>query len=380
MNTKMKNKAIVIGGDHHNTLGVIRSLGEKDIEVYAIVISGKMSHITKSKYILKSWIVDLDEDKIMDILLKEFSNEKYRPIIFPTSDFAVNVIDKNLYILNSKYITSNSNNVENKINNLMNKKIMSKIAKESGFLVPQSWEINLHNIPLKIPSDIVYPCIIKPLNSVIGTKQDIIKCIDLLEVQECLSKLKERYNSVLLQEFITKESEMGIVGCVTLKNKEIIMPGVIKKIREYPLGSGSSSFAKITNDFEYLDEKSVLSFFERINYSGIFDMEFLHANGKTYFLEVNFRNGGNGYASTKAGVNIIYLWYLESSGFDISLMKKKIDKDTKFMMDTRDFRHVLNGDLGLSKWISDLLNTGAFLFINFKDMKPWISKVFKLKK
>ena len=49
---KFEKKTIVIGGNHHNTLGVIRSLGRKGVMPYVILTSGdNNSFVLKSKYI-----------------------------------------------------------------------------------------------------------------------------------------------------------------------------------------------------------------------------------------------------------------------------------------------------------------------------------------
>lgn len=47
-----KKKVIVIGGNHHNTLGVLRSLGEKGVfSELILVTSSKYPYVKYSKYI-----------------------------------------------------------------------------------------------------------------------------------------------------------------------------------------------------------------------------------------------------------------------------------------------------------------------------------------
>ena len=48
----VQNDIVVIGASHHNTLGVIRSLGYKGIMPILLLISpNKKSYVAKSKYI-----------------------------------------------------------------------------------------------------------------------------------------------------------------------------------------------------------------------------------------------------------------------------------------------------------------------------------------
>lgn len=374
MEKKLQNKVIVIGGNHHNGLGVIRSLGERGAKVYLIVNTTSKSFISKSKYIINSWGIE-EEEGILEILLKEFNNEQFKPIIIPTADFAANLIDKNFNKLKEKYILPNAEEKEGQIACLMNKSIMNKIASDSGLKVPKYWSVNLDGEADILPKDMMYPCIVKPLLSVEGKRQDIVICHHKKELISKLKYMSKDYKRVLIQQYIEKKGELGILGCVTQRGKEIIAPGIIKKYREYPLNSGSSSYASVYNNPEdYLEQKPIYNFLKNLRYTGIFDMEFLYDKKDIYFIEINFRNGGNGYSLTKAGINIIYLWCLEAAEIDITSESRVISEKTNFMMDTRDFRHVINGDLSIGKWIRDLLNTKAFLVFNFKDMKPFIFK------
>lgn len=377
MNIRIKNKAIVIGGDHYNTLGVVRSLGEEGVPVYLILISDKRSYVDKSKYIIKTWRINSPEKTIIDILTQNFNNEEYNPVIIPTSDSVMKIIDNNFELLKHKYILPNINNTEDKITYLMNKKIMNDLAFESGLTIPKSWEVSLDNNEIYIPEEIIYPCIVKPLRSIDGNKEDILVCKNELELERGLLNLKQDYYRVLIQEYIDGPDSkvIEIIGCVTINGKEIIIPAIIEKIREYPLMAGSTSYALATIESKYIDNNNIHAFLKRLNYTGIFDLEFKYANGKTYFIEINFRNGAPGYALTKSGINIPYIWYLEAVGQNIDNINKKISGNFNFMMEVRDFRHVLNGDIKIHSWIKNLINTKVFLFFNSKDMKPAISRI-----
>lgn len=374
----IRNKAIVIGADHYNTLGVIRSLGEKGIPVYLILITQNEGFVDKSKYVAQSWSVHSSEKEILEILIRNFNNEEFKPVIIPTSDFAVKTIDENLDILKYKYIIPNIKNTQGKITKLMNKKTMNKIAIESGLTVPKSWEIFL-NTQYRLPDNLTFPCIVKPISSLDGKKEDIVVCKNQLTLENYLFKLRNSYNRMLIQEYVDGEDAImiEIIGCVTL-NGNIIIPAIIEKVREYPLRTGSTSYAKVVKNSLYVDIKKIYSFIKKIGYIGIFDIEMKYSNGKLYFIEINFRNGAPGYALTNVGVNLPYLWYLGAGGLSIDNAKKEIDKDFYLMMELRDIRHVLNGDVKIITWIKDLIRTKSFLFTNLKDMGPVLFKFSKI--
>ena len=87
---RVEEKIIIIGGLHHNTLGVIRSLGEEGIKSnnMIVVLSGKdinkKNIISKSKYTLEENIVYLESDNdIASWLLehkKELNSKRLLPI------------------------------------------------------------------------------------------------------------------------------------------------------------------------------------------------------------------------------------------------------------------------------------------------------------
>ena len=97
------NKVIVIGGFHHNTYGLIRSLGEAGIKSYVILepCHPKMNWLFVSKYIIGNYILSEGEN-LVDYLLTTFSNEKSIASVSFQSNVARNAgdafyIDEQMY-------------------------------------------------------------------------------------------------------------------------------------------------------------------------------------------------------------------------------------------------------------------------------------------
>ena len=94
----MKNKCIVIASEHHNGLGVIRSLGERGIKPIVILVSNpKRSFVSKSKYIEKVFFSDTEHD-IIKILL-DLPVEEKKPVVIACYDNVSSVIDQNRDLL-----------------------------------------------------------------------------------------------------------------------------------------------------------------------------------------------------------------------------------------------------------------------------------------
>ena len=173
---KMNNEIILIGGDHHNTLAMMRLFGKQKINYIVLIHSSKTKNIKEisishSKYSKKMEIVgDSEKDIIKWLLNNKLPNKQ---IIFPTSDLAQYAIDNNYNKLKNSYIIPGFKNNPGKVVKLMNKFEQKKWADENDILMAKSWDLKRINNKFNIPSDIVFPCIIKPCVSAMGNKGDI---------------------------------------------------------------------------------------------------------------------------------------------------------------------------------------------------------------
>ena len=361
---------IIIGDMHHNMLGMLRSLGEKGIYSNLIVYDNINHFVLKSKYIKKYHIVATD-DEVINILLNEFNNEKSKPIIFCTSDNAASVIDLNYNRLIFKYVLPNVDNKQGSLTSIMDKGIMMKYAVEAGFKIPQSLSYNLDKDKIDLER-IKFPCIVKPLKSIYGRKEDFVICRTKNDLSVALEKLKGKVISLQIQEYLIKDYEMSIVGVVTPQTRTVIVPGIIRKIREYPFNLGSSSYSVLKpNIDDYLDLDVVKRFFTIVKYTGLFSIEFISINKQLYFLEINLRNDGNGYVPSKGNCNLPYLYIQDYLGKDISKLNHKINKPIYFMIERGDILYMLKKHLNLFLWIRDLLRVKCFILYNRKDIYPF---------
>ena len=80
---KIENEIIVIGGDHYNALGVIRSLGDCGIKPIFILLTDNNEYMSgHSKYIKKLHILNSKkEQKLDEYLIKNFSKFEHKPIL-----------------------------------------------------------------------------------------------------------------------------------------------------------------------------------------------------------------------------------------------------------------------------------------------------------
>lgn len=306
-------KVIVLGTNYSTTLGVVRALGEQGIksDLFYITTSHQDMKIVSNSIYIENGIEqkERNDEKIILRLCKLYADEKKQYIIIPTSDYTASLIDKNYNRLKNIFLMPNIEGDEpNGIIKLMDKSVQTKIASRCGLLSAKEWSISLEENTIQIPKDIIYPCYVKPLVSVLGTKGEMSCCYNEKELLDKLSILKRTNDkrSVLIQEYLDIEYEYIISGLCA--NQEVFAPALVKKHKVAKRGKGLTVYGEVV-DFKDIKpwKEGFINLLKEFHYTGLFDLEiFKCKNGKIYFNEMNFRASGINYAITRAGVNLPY--------------------------------------------------------------------------
>lgn len=361
----MKNAVIIIGGDHHNTLGVIRSLGEVGISPYVIVINPQnASFVLKSTYIKKGWLIK--SPKTLTCFLKStFRNETEKPVVIACSDEVASELDMNRDSLLEKFIIPCSSLGQGYLTKIMDKSKMLKLAEEKGMRIPKIW---------KNTEQVVFPCFVKPQVSKDGLKEDIEKILTKEQLEDYLQK--PNHEKILIQQFVEKDYEYQIIGCSLNGGEIVAVPGVSIVLRcSERSNTGFLRYLPLKKfSFPYMD--NCRAFLKATGYSGMFSIEFIRdKNGEDYFLEINFRNDGNAICVTAAGVNLPYIWCqynTEKLGQEIHVNKIN---PIYVMPEFNDFLLVLHGKVTLWKWLKDFHKTDCFMEYSKSDKKPFFYRI-----
>lgn len=357
----------ILGGNHHNTLGVIRSLGEKGIRSNVIIqTEDSQSYVSKSCYINRCWIVNKD-DEIIGLLRKEqvrLNEEK--ALVITCSDNLSALIDTYRDELISSYYLPCANE-PGRITHLMDKEVMSQLARNVGFTVPYSVSLNTKD---NYEIDFPMPWIIKPLVSKEGSKKDIER---IYNIDEWVNYCKSHESKVQVQSLIDKKFEYQLIGLSLDSGNEVIIPGVSIVLR--PSKTSNTGFLHYTPlDNSYRQVLKICEQFLRTTcYSGLFSLEFLRGkDGNDYFMEINFRNDGNAICVTASGVNLPYIWYLYSMGADYHNELNKCHVNSVYVMpELADIALIRQKELGLLQWFKDLLRTNRFMEYDKHDKAPF---------
>lgn len=366
------NEVIVLGPDHYNTLGVVRSLGEAGIKPIVVIYSEKSqnSFVLKSKYIKTGTVVEKCDSALMGTLAIKYNDSNNKAILIGTSDHACITIDANLDRLKN-FICASCGNQSNGILFWMDKYRLNEMASRVGLKVPHCQLIkSTEKINI---SDIKLPCIVKPLESALGSKSDIAVCKTRTELDSAYDVFSRQGIDILVQDYIVADYELGLMGCSYYNNNRIYIPDVIYKKR---FSNKSAVFSEIHNSDinpELSDTiQAIVKLINSIKYKGIFDVDLLYSDGHYYFIEVNFRNGAYGYGLTKAGVNFPEIWCKEA--LKNYYLEVKIQKTSYMMSEFSDFKQIRNNGISIRKWWSDFIKSTHMVF-QLKDVAPTVAYI-----
>lgn len=376
----LKNKVILIGGNHHNGLGLARSFGVNGIKPYGVIVGEGAEHgfVRKSKYWAKTWVIKSD-DEIVEFLLNAFQNEKEKPVIIPYSDGAAEEIDLNLDRLKEHFLLPSIGGQQGKIAELMDKQKQVEFAQTYGIPMAKSCVVDLNDI--RLPEDMIYPCIVKPVVSAEGEKSDIRKCDTETQTVAYLQELRQKgYHRFLVQEYLNYDTEYLMVGSISGQNQCWVNS---KKIRVWPVVGGSSSCLQVTNQKNVSDFfESVRYAFQQITYDGFYDVDVLQVNGKLYLNEVNWRNSGTIYSVLGSKVYYPVNWYYwkTKNQSPENFTQSCLDETVYTIDESLDLRHVACGNITLKQWLRDKKKSKAFALWYTPDMRPAIAQYLHLLK
>lgn len=358
------NKVIVIGGTHHNSLGVIRALGERGYEVEFVNFCpvGK-DFVSKSKYVSKYQKINGIDEVFPYLKNRNVSDNK--TVIISCADAVTEHLNLHLSELEDYYYISGVPKQEMMVD-LMDKTTMIEMAAKRGIYAPTVW---------KLPADrenVTFPCITKCYISSHGGKSDIVI---LRSKEELETFLQNNQGELFAQAYINKKEEVQLIGCSLRGGEEVIIPGMSKIIRSQPnTNTGFLEYGPLDPFYKEIAERAKL-YIKDCQYSGLFSFEIMRgSDDKIWFLEINFRNDGNAWCVTKSGINLPVIWVKSCVG---DTYEKEIRVPNKILMmpELQDFKLVLQRKVSLVQWFRDWKRTDFFMEYDKKDKKPFLFAV-----
>lgn len=354
---------VVFGNDHTNTVGVVQSLGLAGYQSVGLIFGHRTGYVSNSIYTTDIICAKDPQACIEKLLNSKYSNNSNIPIV-ACCDIVALTLEKNTQRLKGKFVFEYTKHYT--LEFLAKKENQVEMAIAAGFNVPKTWRpVSLD----KIPEDITFPCLIKPLISCEGAKCDIRVCNNKNELEKNLKTLKVT-KEILLQQYIQRDYEISILGC-GLSNGECIIPAVENKLTLYPKHVGLECLANVQplTDNDILN--SIKNLINKMGYVGLFSVEMMHSktDGKFYFTEINLRNDGAEFFITKYGANLP-LNHVEDL-LRLPITQQREFKPGYYIWDMHHLRSFLSGDISIITWIKEIMKSNGFLMYLKEDKRPF---------
>lgn len=353
---------VVIGGRHHNTLGVVRALGERGFGVDLITIGcSKERYVSSSRYVTRHHALASVKELSSYLLYRKQANDDIKEVVISCADIVTEHLNQFKESLEGRYILPGCEQ-QGEMLHLSQKTTMIDMAAKRGIYAPKVW---------KLPEDknvVMFPCITKSYISSHGGKADVKVIRKQQEFDSFLDACKDE---IFVQPYIEKKEEVQFIGCSLRGGEEVIIPGMTHILRSQPnTNTGFLEYGPIDSFYTETVERSK-QYIKDCGYSGLFSIEFIRSKeDDIYFLEINFRNDGNAWCVTAAGVNLPVIWVKANMGIGYEDEIREV-KSIIVMPEFQDFKLVLQHKVKLFKWIKDVRRTDAFLDWNKKDKKPF---------
>lgn len=367
-----KEKIIIVGNDHANSIGLIHCLGAMGLYVIVVMWGRKTGLVKSSKYV-RELNTAADAKACMQLIAEKYGQLKETIVLFAGCDDAAVAMEECRGLLPKNIVFQQTRGIYS-LKDLDNKNLQVSIAAKSGFNVPKSWEIESKDI---IPSDVVFPCIVKALVAREGSKADLLVCDNEESLKTNIELVLSRNHKVQLQQYINKDFDYDMMGC-RFQNGEIVTV-CLKKLGIYPPKVGLATVSEtIITPVEIL--YAAKKYLEEINYYGIFDFEFMHStdDDKNYFIECNLRNSGSNEFAFKAGINIPYAHYLDMIGEDYKRALGDYHQGQHYIREMQYFKALLKHTIPLKEVIKDLRKSDGCLTYDKRDRLPFYKQFIDL--
>lgn len=375
----MREYIVFVSKDHYNPLGIVRTLGEAGKRPIVIVVKSEPKLVSRSRYVKKKHIVSSPEEGIKLILSEYAKSKTEKSFILTGDDVSVMTLDSHYDELKDYFYFYNAGET-GRIKHFMSKDILCDLAAKHGFNVAKTWKVRTG----EIPEDIEYPIITKAINSYSDEWKGIVSiCRNEDELKKAYKNIKSKY--ILLQKYIQKVDEQSYDGICINKGKDIFY--IMQNNEVYHIPGKYAPFwtSKNVDDKYFTDRASKM--LEEIGFEGIFEFEFMVGkDGKLYFLEINFRNTVNGYATNVMGMPSALLWCEAMQNGKIPENSyKEIPEGFTTIAECFDYDvRVKTGKISKKEWLKQYKKADAKLYRGKHDFIPFLSfmwyKLIKMNK
>jgi predicted ATP-grasp superfamily ATP-dependent carboligase len=315
--------AVVVGGDYQG-LGIVRSLGRRNVAV--CVIDDERSIARFSKYTTYFVPVDSlrDEKQTVEHVLeigRRFDLKGW--VLYPTREETVAAIARNRSSLAGFFRVPTP--AWDTTQWFWDKRKTYRRANELGIPTPSTWYVRDISDLGKIDAD--PPFVIKPAikeHFIYSTKAKAWRANTRAELRELFQRAAKLVGpgEVMVQSFIPGGGSQQFGYGAFFKEGRAVGSMVVRRARQHPPEFGRSSTYVETIELPLLEDLSQ-RFLRAINYYGLVELEYkLDPRDQQYkLLDVNGRTWGYHTLGFGAGVDFPYMLFADQVGEHVELRR-----------------------------------------------------------
>jgi len=326
------NTALVTDGMWRKSLATVRGLARCGVKVSVgertWMASALFSRYASKRYVYPS--VTLYPDKFMDWLEGKVKSGRYDVLITPEEETCL-LVGQNFSRI-SPYVRFPLADHESFLL-ARNKFRLLSHARELGVVCPTTRLIQTGEDFSQGIHDISFPLVLKPVISTGG--RGIYYLLKQSSLNGQFKEMKNKYDDFLMQEYIPGDQYYGVSVIFNRKN-QMRSAFVHKKLRQYPITGGASSYAVSVEYPELVEIAEAL--LQDIGWYGPANIEFKidSRDGRPHLMEVNPRLWGAVQLAIGSGINVPFLLYQLA-------LKGDIEPTFKYAIGVR-FRSFIPGD------------------------------------
>jgi D-aspartate ligase len=366
---------IVVLGSDFKALGVIRSLGRRNIR--CMVIDNLPRAAWFSRYVTRRirWAGSMDDGAFLGFLLnigKKYRLERW--LLYPLQDEVVELVARNTQQLADIYqLVTPDWNIVRWAND---KRQTYWMAQELAIAYPRTWypagEEHLKQL------DITFPVIIKPAISVrlqyaLHKKALVATHWSELIAQYRLATSVIPPEEILLQEIIPGDGNSQYSLATFCKEGSIVLSMTARRSRQYPIDYGlSSSFVEAIEVPELLLPAAQLLHYMHI--SGMVEVEFKYdyRDAQYKLLDINVRPWGWHTLCIACGLDFPFIQYCAALGQEpVATIPRYGHHWVRLITDLpAGIQEIRRGITSPSAYLHSLLGNTTFSVLDWRDPIP----------
>jgi len=377
----LKTKKIFIIHCRRTGYGVIRSVKEKNYEIYGA--DTWETPVSNSKFLKDFYVIpeitEVSDGEFLEALIRLAKKMKYevsKPIVFTGDDNYLLFFSK--YYKNlKKYYEYSFEPDYSKLEFALNKSKVNTLAQSVDVLAPKSYDMSgVNEIHEKEFPIIIKPAIKKsPEINVVEKAFRANICNNIDELVSAVKLLESLNQKAIIQQYIPGGDEnLLTIGTYSYKGR-IIAWSTCAKVRQFPPGTGECSFGKTIYIPELLNPaKNLLN---GLSLTGISQIEFKKYDGKYYLIEINPRIWSWHQIHSAKGINFtqICLDYLDQKIESDAFFEPKDKKEEFWQFFWMDLLHnrLLNKKASFLKIIRDFFRSRQEAFFEYGDIRVFLA-------